>query len=67
MSEQKPHDAHADGTLTDTHTDRILCHTYDCAKPNTAMIPGWPYSVVGALDSGRSSSGRADGRHMAGF
>ncbi|MDE1675512.1 transposase, partial [Nocardia gipuzkoensis] len=33
----------------------MLCHTYGRAKNTHQMIPGWPYSVVCALESGRSS------------
>nr|WP_305781659.1 NF041680 family putative transposase [Nocardia miyunensis] len=41
----------------ETHTcpERILCHTYGRAKNTHQMIPGWPYSVVCALETGRSS------------
>ncbi|MET9031007.1 transposase [Nocardia sp. NPDC004168] len=41
----------------EAHTcpQRILCHTYGRAKNTHHMIPGWPYSVVCALESGRSS------------
>ncbi|MEU1813542.1 NF041680 family putative transposase [Micromonospora aurantiaca (nom. illeg.)] len=41
----------------DAHTSpqRILCHTYGRGKDQTIMIPGWPYSMVVALESGRSS------------
>lgn len=41
----------------DAHTSpqRILCHTYGRGKDQTIMVPGWPYSVVVALESGRSS------------
>ncbi|WP_416567074.1 transposase [Nocardia testacea] len=41
----------------EAHTcpQRILCHTYGRAKNTHQMIPGWPYSVVAALESGRSS------------
>ncbi|MGY1961494.1 transposase [Nocardia gipuzkoensis] len=41
----------------EAHTcpQRILCHTYGRAKNTHQMIPGWPYSVVCALESGRSS------------
>ncbi|WP_232839997.1 NF041680 family putative transposase [Nocardia aurea] len=41
----------------EAHTcpQRILCHTYGRAKDSHLMIPGWPYSVVCALESGRSS------------
>ncbi len=41
----------------DAHTSpqRILCHTYGRGKDQAIMIPGWPYSMVVALESGRSS------------
>jgi hypothetical protein len=41
----------------EAHTcpQRMLCHTYGRAKDSHLMIPGWPYSVVCALESGRSS------------
>jgi DDE superfamily endonuclease len=41
----------------DTHTspERILCHTYGRGKDQHIMIPGWPYSFVVALETGRSS------------
>ncbi|WP_280351863.1 NF041680 family putative transposase [Nocardia abscessus] len=41
----------------EAHTcpQRILCHTYGRAKNTHQMIPGWPYSAVCALESGRSS------------
>src|SRR5919206_2028237 len=41
----------------DAHTspDRILCHTYGRGKDQHIMIPGWPYSFVVALETGRSS------------
>jgi len=38
-----------------TSPQRILCHTYGRAKDQHLMIPGWPYSVVSALETGRSS------------
>jgi hypothetical protein len=41
----------------DAHTspERILCHTYGRGKDQAIMIPGWPYSMVVALQPGRSS------------
>jgi hypothetical protein len=41
----------------DAHTSqqRILCHTYGRGKDQTIMVPGWPYSMVVALEPGRSS------------
>src|SRR4051812_23657250 len=38
-----------------TSPERILCHTYGRGKDQHIMIPGWPYSVVVALEPGRSS------------
>jgi hypothetical protein len=41
----------------DAHTspERILCHTYGRGKDSHEMVPGWPYSFVVALETGRSS------------
>ncbi|WP_406230523.1 transposase [Nocardia sp. NBC_01009] len=38
-----------------TCLQRMLCHTYGRAKNSHLMIPGWPYSVVCALETGHSS------------
>ncbi|MEV2226653.1 NF041680 family putative transposase [Nocardia vinacea] len=38
-----------------TSPQRILRHTYGRGKDQHLMIPGWPYSVVCALEAGRSS------------
>jgi hypothetical protein len=38
-----------------TCAQRILCHTYGRGKDQHAMVPGWPYSVVVALETGRGS------------
>jgi hypothetical protein len=38
-----------------TRPQRILCHTYGRGKDTHVMVPGWPYSVVAALETGRSS------------
>jgi len=35
--------------------DRLFCHVYGRAKGQAQMIPGWPYSFVAALESGRTS------------
>ena len=35
--------------------DRLFCHVYGRGKGQAQMIPGWPYSVVAALESGRTS------------
>jgi DDE superfamily endonuclease len=34
---------------------RLFCHVYGRAKGQAQMIPGWPYSVVAALERGRTS------------
>jgi len=41
----------------EAHTvpQRVLCHTYGRGKDQTIMVPGWPYSLVTALETGRSS------------
>ncbi|MGW6878614.1 NF041680 family putative transposase [Streptomyces xanthophaeus] len=41
----------------DAHTspERILCHTYGRGKDQHIPVPGWPYSVICALEPGRSS------------
>jgi hypothetical protein len=38
-----------------TSPDRLFCHVYGRAKGQAQMIPGWPYSVVAALEPGRAS------------
>lgn len=38
-----------------TSPERILCHTYGRGKDQHIGIPGWPYSFVVALESGRTS------------
>ncbi len=38
-----------------TCPDRSLCHTYGRGDAKHQMIPGWPYSVVAALEKGRTS------------
>jgi len=38
-----------------TSPGRMFCHVYGRGKGNAQMIPGWPYSVVAALESGRTS------------
>jgi DDE superfamily endonuclease len=38
-----------------TSPDRLFCHVYGRGKGQKQMIPGWPYSVVAALEPGRSS------------
>ncbi|MFI8281236.1 NF041680 family putative transposase [Streptomyces sp. NPDC085929] len=41
----------------DAHTspERILCHTYGRGKDQHIPVPGWPYSIICALEAGRSS------------
>lgn len=39
----------------ETSAQRLFCHVHGRAKGSSQMIPGWPYSVVAALQSGRSS------------
>ena len=38
-----------------TSPQRILCHTYGRGKDTHIMVPGWPYSMVCALETGRHS------------
>lgn len=38
-----------------TTPQRMLCHTYGRGKDSHLMVPGWPYSMVVALETGRSS------------
>ena len=38
-----------------TAPDRSFCHVYGRGKSAAQMIPGWPYSFVAALESGRTS------------
>jgi hypothetical protein len=38
-----------------TSPDRRFCHVYGRGKGQAQMIPGWPYSVVAALEPGRTS------------
>lgn len=35
--------------------ERILCHAYGRGKDQHIPVPGWPYSIVCALESGRTS------------
>ncbi|MCQ0022539.1 transposase [Streptomyces somaliensis DSM 40738] len=41
----------------DAHTspERLLCHTYGRGKNQHIPVPGWPYSIVCALEPGSSS------------
>lgn len=46
--------------------ERILCHAYGRGKDQHIPIPGWPYSVITALESGRSSwTAPLDARRLA--
>src|SRR5215470_17214140 len=38
-----------------TSPERLFCHVYGRGKGQAQMIPGWPYSVVAALEPGRNS------------
>ncbi len=38
-----------------TSPERLFCHTYGRRKDDHQMIPGWPYSVIAALETGRTS------------
>jgi hypothetical protein len=39
----------------ETSPARLFCHVHGRARGTAQMIPGWPYSVVAALQTGRSS------------
>ena len=38
-----------------TSPERLFCHCYGRGKGNAQLIPGWPYSLVAALEPGRTS------------
>jgi hypothetical protein len=38
-----------------TSHDRLFCHVYGRGRSADQRIPGWPYSFVAALESGRTS------------
>ena len=38
-----------------TSDDRMFCHVYGRGSRSAQMIPGWPYSLVAALETGRTS------------
>jgi hypothetical protein len=38
-----------------TSPERVFCHVYGRGKGQAQMIPGWPYSVIAALEPGRTS------------
>ncbi|WP_323188038.1 NF041680 family putative transposase [Streptomyces sp. NBC_01264] len=39
----------------DTAPERCFCHTYGYGDNKHLMIPGWPYQIVAALETGRTS------------
>ncbi|MFI7643619.1 transposase [Nonomuraea sp. NPDC049400] len=39
-----------------TSPGRSCCHTYGRSKDQHLMIPGWPYWIIAALETGRTSS-----------
>lgn len=39
----------------DTCSDRSFCHTFGRGLGKHQMVPGWPYSIVAALETGRTS------------
>ncbi|TCJ30468.1 NF041680 family putative transposase, partial [Parafrankia sp. BMG5.11] len=38
-----------------TSAQRLFCHVHGRAKNQSQLIPGWPYSFVAALETGRTS------------
>jgi hypothetical protein len=38
-----------------TSPERLFCHVHGRAKNQAQLIPGWPYSLVAALETGRTS------------
>jgi hypothetical protein len=38
-----------------TSADRLFCHVHGRARNQAQLIPGWPYSVVAALETGSTS------------
>jgi hypothetical protein len=38
-----------------TSPARLFCHVHGRAKNSAQLIPGWPYSIVAALETGRTS------------
>ncbi len=38
-----------------TSPGRMFCHTYGRGHGQAQMIPGWPYSIIAALEPGRTS------------
>ena len=39
----------------ETSPGRLFCHVHGRGKGQAQMIPGWPYSVIAALEPGRTS------------
>ena len=48
-----------------TSPDRLFCHCYARGKGNAQLIPGWPYSVIAALETGPYLLDAAAGRGPA--
>jgi hypothetical protein len=38
-----------------TSSERLFCHTYGRGRRQAQMVPGWPYSFIGALEAGATS------------
>jgi hypothetical protein len=38
-----------------TSPQRLFCHTYGRGRGREQMIPGWPYSIIAALETGCTS------------
>jgi hypothetical protein len=50
-----------------TSAERLFCHVYGRGKGQAQLIPGWPYSFVAALESGRTSWTAVCGRCHRGY
>jgi hypothetical protein len=50
-----------------TSPQRLFCHVHGRARGQAQMIPGWPYSVIAALEPGRTSWTAGAGRGAAGL
>ena len=49
-----------------TSDERSFCHTYGRGRNEHQMIPGWPYSIIAALEPGRTSwTAMLDARRLA--
>ncbi|MGH3303276.1 MAG: transposase [Streptosporangiaceae bacterium] len=44
---------------------RLFCHVYARGRGNAQMIPGWPYSVIAALEPGRGHVADLRGGHRS--